>query len=78
MYARVNDEEVGMSKADLAIAMVASREEMEQLERDIHSVLGQWGPPTMTLDELRAMLDEKLGDVSLSDMIIEMRNEGLG
>ena len=40
------------------------------------AALAHYGEPTMSLEELRAALDEELGDISLSQVILENRKAG--
>lgn len=64
------------SKVEYAIALAAYREEQEKMKDMVRQALGKYGRPKMTLKQLRAMLDTELGDVSLSQEIIRMREEG--
>ncbi len=41
-----------------------------------HKALAQYGEPTMSLEELRAILSRKLEGISLSDLIIQERQQG--
>ncbi|MBI4288845.1 MAG: hypothetical protein HY671_10505 [Chloroflexi bacterium] len=41
-----------------------------------YKTLASYGEPTMTLSQLRAALDQQLGDVSLSDFVIKERQAG--
>ena len=40
-----------------------------------HKALAQYGEPTMPLEELRAILSRKLEGISLSDLIIQERQQ---
>ena len=64
------------SKIDYALAMAAYRGEQDKTQAMAEEVLGKYGKPKLTLKELRAMLDHQLGDVSLSQEIIKMREAG--
>ena len=64
------------SKLGFALAVAAYRGEQEKTKAIVQQVLGKYGKPQMTLKEHRAMLDKELGDVSLSEEIINMREEG--
>lgn len=41
-----------------------------------HEALKHYGEPTMTLAELRVVMDKELKGISLSDLIIEARQSG--
>jgi len=35
----------------------------------------RYGRPTISIDELRRLVDEEMGDTTLSDLLFQMRNE---
>ncbi len=41
----------------------------------VHKALEKYGEPTVSRDELRAMMDKELGGESLSDFLIEDRRK---
>ena len=59
-----------MTNAKLSPEM---KEKMERARQVILDATAHYGEPTMTLEELRAKLDEEMGDLNLSDLIIEQR-----
>lgn len=48
-------------------------EKLSRTRQMILDATAHYGEPTMTLEELRAKLDEEMGDRNLSDLIIEQR-----
>jgi len=64
------------SEAEYALALAISRDEQEKLKQFLRKQLRKYGKP-MSLEEVRAILDNKLGQTSLSDLIIAARKERL-
>jgi hypothetical protein len=64
------------SKIDYALALAAYKKEQEVMKSMVREVLGKYGKPKMTVEELRRYLDSQLGETSLSQEIIKMRKEG--
>ena len=51
-------------------------DKVNEARRMAHEALKHYGKPTMSLEELRALLDRDLKGISLSDWIIEDREKG--
>jgi hypothetical protein len=64
------------SKVEYALALVVYRKEQEAMKHMVQEMLGKYDKPKMTVKELRALLDSQLGDISPSQEITKMREEG--
>ncbi|MBI4332715.1 MAG: hypothetical protein HY673_15705 [Chloroflexi bacterium] len=64
------------AEAEQALALAAYRNEPEKLRYPLQKALGKYGKPKVTIQDLRAQLSDRMGDVSLSRVIIEMREKG--
>lgn len=62
--------------AEYALALAAYRDGQERMKYLLQKTLGKYGRPKLSLKELRKQLQEELGDISLSQEIIKMRQEG--
>lgn len=62
--------------AEYALAIGAYRNEQEQIKHLLQNTLGHYGKPKTSLKGLRKRLATELGDFSLSQLIIKMREEG--
>ena len=49
---------------------------MSTRTRLVDKVLGRYGEPTISLEELRATLDRQLGKTTLSELVLKEREEG--
>ncbi|MBI4334596.1 MAG: hypothetical protein HY673_25355 [Chloroflexi bacterium] len=59
-----------------ALAVAVYRNEQERLKYLLQKALGKYGKPKISLKQLRARLGAQMGDISLSQEIIKMREEG--
>ena len=64
------------SQVEYALALAAYRDQQEMMRRLLGKAFHKYGKPQITLEELRDTLDDQLGEVSLSDVVIQMRHEG--
>ena len=58
-----------MSKLD-------SKANMNKVAKLAHKALERYGEPTMTLEQLRAVVSEELKGISLSELVIQERQQG--
>lgn len=47
-----------------------------RMRRLVDKALGRYGEPTLSLEQLRATLDRQLGKISLSQLVLQEREEG--
>lgn len=63
------------TQAEYALALTVYRDEQERIKWLLRKELRKYNKPSMSLEKVRAILDKKMGDVLLSQMVIDMRKE---
>ncbi len=58
-----------------ALSMTVYKNEQERIKSLLRKELSKYGKPAMNLEEVRATLNNKLADISLSQLIIDTRKE---
>ena len=61
--------------AEYALALTLYRDGQERIKWLLRKELRKHNKPSLSLEEVRAILDKKMGNSSLSQMVIEMRKE---
>ena len=63
-------------EAEHALALAAYRNEQDRLRYLLQEALRGYGKPKTTVEEARALVSAQMGDRSLSQEIVKMREEG--
>ncbi|MBI2934871.1 MAG: hypothetical protein HYY29_04795 [Chloroflexi bacterium] len=64
------------SEAEHVLAIAAYRNEQDRLRYLLQKALRGYGKPRTSLEEARALVSAQMGDRSLSQEIVQMREEG--
>ncbi len=64
------------NQGEQSLAATAHEREQKRLRQLLQEALREYGKPKMSLEELQALLGTQMGDRSLSEEVIKMRQEG--